>query len=81
MIIVCAISGVIDLPWDEMIAEQMLETMHHRGPDQHGIFRDAEALLLHARLAIIDPDGGRQPMELEWAGETYVLIYNGELKK
>lgn len=79
MIIVCAISGVIDLPWNETIAEQMLKTMHHRGPDQKGMFSEDETLLLHSRLAIIDPDGGRQPMELDWAGETYILVYNGEL--
>lgn len=75
----CAISGVIELPWNESIAQRMLETMYHRGPDQQGIFCDTETLLLHSRLAIIDPDGGRQPMELNWADETFILIYNGEL--
>lgn len=79
MIIVCAISGVIDLPWNEGIIEQLLSTMHRRGPDQQGVYQEVQTLLLHSRLAIIDPDGGRQPMELEWAGETFVLIYNGEL--
>ena len=34
---------------------------------------------MHARLAIIDPEGGAQPMILDWAGERYVLVYNGEL--
>ena len=35
--------------------------------------------MLHARLAVIDPAGGAQPMTLEWADERYVLVYNGEL--
>jgi len=34
---------------------------------------------LHARLAVIDPEGGKQPMVLSYDGETYILIYNGEL--
>ena len=34
---------------------------------------------MHSRLAIIDPAGGQQPMEIAWHGESYVLVYNGEL--
>lgn len=75
----CAISGIIGLPSGDDIIQKMLETMHRRGPDDRGVYREGDAALLHARLAIIDPAGGRQPMELEWAGEHYILIYNGEL--
>lgn len=35
--------------------------------------------MLHTRLAIIDPAGGNQPMAFCWAGEKYILVYNGEL--
>lgn len=35
--------------------------------------------MLHSRLAIIDPQGGRQPMTLEYGQEEYTLVYNGEL--
>lgn len=77
--IMCAISGVIGLAAEESIIRKMLETMHRRGPDDRGIFQEEDITLLHSRLAIIDPAGGRQPMELEWAGERYVLVYNGEL--
>ena len=75
----CAISGILGLPAEEVLIRAMLDTMHRRGPDGHGIFQDGDTTLLHTRLAIIDPEGGRQPMELSWAGEHYVLVYNGEL--
>ncbi|MBQ8834657.1 MAG: asparagine synthase (glutamine-hydrolyzing) [Oscillospiraceae bacterium] len=75
----CGIAGMFGLKADPFVLENMLATMHRRGPDGRGICREGELTLLHARLAIIDPEGGRQPMELSWAGETFVLVYNGEL--
>lgn len=75
----CAISGMIGLPCDESIRYRLLTTMHRRGPDERGIYTEDEVTLLHSRLTIIDPDGGKQPMNLHWAGEDYVLVYNGEL--
>lgn len=75
----CAISGMINLPASEKTLCRMLETMHRRGPDDRGVYREKGCTLLHGRLAIIDPEGGRQPMTLAWAGEEYALVYNGEL--
>ncbi len=75
----CAISGMIGLTATPETIQTMLMTMHRRGPDGTGIYQDENAALLHCRLAIIDPQGGKQPMELSWGGEDYVLIYNGEL--
>ena len=75
----CAISGMINLPASEKTLRRMLETMHRRGPDDRGVYREKGCTLLHGRLAIIDPEGGRQPMTLAWAGEEYALVYNGEL--
>ncbi len=75
----CAISGMIGLPAEEDTIQKMLETMQRRGPDGCGVYQQENVTLLHTRLAIIDPDGGKQPMELNWAGETYILVYNGEL--
>jgi len=57
----------------------MLKTMQRRGPDASGIWKQGDTTLLHSRLAIIDPAGGKQPMELSFAGEHYILVYNGEL--
>lgn len=75
----CAISGMIGLAADAGSIRKMLATMHRRGPDDSGVFQEEDITLLHARLAIIDPANGRQPMQLHWAGEDYILVYNGEL--
>jgi len=75
----CAIAGFLNLQLDDNTMEKMLCSMARRGPDGSGVFRDDDCTLLHSRLAIIDPDGGRQPMTLSWAGERYTLVYNGEL--
>ena len=75
----CAIAGMIGLPGEGNVAERMLGTMTRRGPDSTGIYRNADTALLHARLAVIDLDRGKQPMTLEFAGDQYVIVYNGEL--
>ena len=74
----CAIAGCIGLKLKECTAEKMLKTMDRRGPDGRGVQYLPGCVLLHTRLAVIDPAGGRQPMELEWEGERYSLVYNGE---
>ena len=75
----CAIAGLIFLPYDEAILDRMRKTMVRRGPDDNGILQAAGCVLLHSRLAIIDIAGGAQPMELCCAGERYTIVYNGEL--
>lgn len=75
----CGISGMVGLSCNENILQKMLGTMLHRGPDSTGIARLQECALLHSRLAIVDIEGGVQPMELCCAGECYTLVYNGEL--
>ena len=75
----CGIAGMIGLHMDEGVIRSMLASLHNRGPDGNGVYRNSECALLHTRLAIIDPAGGQQPMELTWQGEHYVLVYNGEL--
>lgn len=75
----CAIAGVIGLDLDSFTEGQMLESMRRRGPDGQGRYKKNQCTLLHSRLAVIDPEKGKQPMVLEWAGERYCLVYNGEL--
>lgn len=75
----CAISGMVGLDHNSNLTSQMLETMHRRGPDDRGSFIDGECCLLHSRLTVIDPEGGLQPMKLEFANEHYTIVYNGEL--
>ena len=57
----------------------MLQAILHRGPDDVGSWEDGQgnACLLHARLALVDLAGGRQPMAS--AGETVVIAFNGEI--
>ena len=75
----CAIAGIISLAAKKDTIDQMLKTMARRGPDASGVWQCEDAALLHSRLAIIDPEGGKQPMELSFEGARYVLVYNGEL--
>lgn len=75
----CAIAGIIGLEAVASTIDKMRKTMERRGPDDHGFWNMEDATLLHCRLSIIDPAGGQQPMELQWEGERYILVYNGEL--
>lgn len=76
---VCAIAGFVNLPVSSEEMKKMLDSMHRRGPDGQGAFREEGCTLLHARLSIIDPAGGNQPMQLSFAGEEYTIVYNGEI--
>lgn len=75
----CAIAGTVSMAISEDTYRRMLQSMERRGPDASGVWQHEDTALLHRRLAIIDPEGGKQPMELSFGGEYYVLVYNGEL--
>jgi asparagine synthase (glutamine-hydrolysing) len=55
----------------------MTHALHHRGPDDAGVHRDAGCGLAHTRLAIIDLAGGKQPLR-DIDDESYVA-FNGEI--
>ncbi len=75
----CAIAGILNLNISAAGLSAMERTMRRRGPDDFGIFECRDATLLHARLTVIDPEGGSQPMTFSFEGETYTIVYNGEL--
>jgi len=75
----CAIAGILKLPVTDRVRQKLLDTMRRRGPDACGAWDGEECTLLHARLAVIDPEGGAQPMTLEYGGTAYTIVYNGEL--
>ncbi len=75
----CAIAGILDLEADEALKQRILATMARRGPDRQSSYSEEDCHLLHARLSVIDPEGGAQPMKLETQQETYTIVYNGEL--
>jgi asparagine synthase (glutamine-hydrolysing) len=55
----------------------MLAQLHHRGPDDHGIYLGNDIGLGHTRLSILDLAGGRQPMTNE--DGTLWVTFNGEI--
>lgn len=57
--------------------EAMTARLAHRGPDAQSHWLGPDVGLGHTRLAIIDVEGGVQPM---WsAGEYHVIVFNGEI--
>ena len=75
----CAIAGIFEIKHDKQAAQRMLATMRRRGPDGEGVYGAGDTSLIHTRLAVIDPQYGKQPMTLDYQGERYTLVYNGEL--
>ncbi|TAM64027.1 MAG: asparagine synthase B [Rhodanobacter sp.] len=79
----CSIFGMFDLqPGDDLAAlrRQALELsqrQRHRGPDWSGVFVDHGAILVHERLAIVDPASGAQPLRSR--DGTLALAVNGEI--
>jgi len=79
----CSILGIFDLrPGVDVstlrpLALSLSALQRHRGPDWSGVHADANALLVHERLAIVDPLGGAQP--LLSADGNVVLAVNGEI--
>lgn len=78
----CGIAGAVALTEavaapDRALLARMCGAMHHRGPDEFGIYRDARAGLSHARLSIIDLASGQQPLSNE--DESLWLVFNGEI--
>jgi asparagine synthase (glutamine-hydrolysing) len=82
----CGIAGMVD--WRaatsgdalRSIAEAMIETVRHRGPDAGDVWVEAEGgvALGQRRLAIIDlSPGGAQPMHS--ADRRFVITFNGEI--
>ncbi len=69
----CAIAG--QLAGSGIAVAPMIGALTHRGPDGVRMEREAGATLAHARLSIIDLEGGWQPLRA--AGGT--VIGNGEI--
>ncbi len=60
---------------DELAA--MIGALHHRGPDGSTLHTDGAAGLAHARLSIIDIEGGWQPIFNE--DRNVCVVFNGEI--
>ena len=56
---------------------RMIGTLHHRGPDGSRVQVDGAVGLAHARLSIIDVEGGWQPIHNQ--DDSVRVIFNGEI--
>lgn len=74
----CGIAGFISpARADAAALVSMLARIAHRGPDGQGTFVEGPAALGHCRLAIIDLQGGAQPLYSE--DKNFVVVFNGEI--
>ncbi len=79
----CSILGLFDLsPGADVTALRPLALalsarQRHRGPDWSGVYSEPRCLLVHERLAIVDPAGGAQP--LLSGDQRLALAVNGEI--
>jgi asparagine synthase (glutamine-hydrolysing) len=77
----CGIAGAISLDGTRPISPdalaRMLTVLHHRGPEAAGVWEGDGVALGHARLSIIDIEGGLQPLANE--DRTVWASVNGEV--
>jgi asparagine synthase (glutamine-hydrolysing) len=70
----CGIAGIFYREGHAEI-QGMLQKIKHRGPDGQGIKDLPSGTLGHRRLAIIDVEGGHQPMNVDGSW----IVFNGEI--
>ncbi|VFQ47300.1 asparagine synthase (glutamine-hydrolyzing) [Desulfoluna butyratoxydans] len=75
----CGIIGALSYPpVGGQSLETALDSLHHRGPDDRGIYSDEQIQLGHVRLSIIDLSSkGHQPMPSHCG--RYWISCNGEI--
>lgn len=79
----CGIAGFIDSRKSlsetegELILNRMMTRIHHRGPDDCGLYLEPGMGMGNVRLSIIDLSGGYQPLSNE-DGSLWI-VYNGEV--
>ena len=67
-------------PKSSLIIKEMIEAIHHRGPDGSGTWQatDGTISLGHKRLAILDlSNAGHQPMQSY--DNHFTIVFNGEI--
>lgn len=75
----CNLNHDISFPKNIEILNILTNTLSHRGPDEEDMYISKHINLGHRRLIIIDSKNGKQPMICKYEGNTYVLVYNGQL--
>jgi|APSaa5957512535_1039671.scaffolds.fasta_scaffold35694_2 asparagine synthase (glutamine-hydrolysing) len=77
----CGVVGIFSnnsnpVPGDDVI-RKMADSIIHRGPDDEGIYSNADVALGFRRLSIIDLDSGHQPIHNE--DKSIWTVLNGEI--
>ncbi|MHC0036738.1 asparagine synthase (glutamine-hydrolyzing) [Pseudoneobacillus sp. C159] len=79
----CGVTGWIDfkrnLLNEALSIKKMTETLAKRGPDDTNVWTANHVGFGHKRLTVVDPVGGKQPMNKEKNNFSYTICYNGEL--
>ncbi len=79
----CGFVGIVNLKKKLIDKKDVILNMNSalsvRGPDECGYYNEDNILLGHRRLIVIDPDGGKQPMTYKYQGNTYTIVYNGQI--
>ena len=74
----CGIAGIVGSnKYNENNVKEMIRKISYRGPDEQGTIDLENVCLGHARLAVVDPENGSQPMCNE--DETVWVVFNGEI--
>jgi asparagine synthase (glutamine-hydrolysing) len=77
----CGVAGLVRFdggaPGAVDRARAMRAALRHRGPDGQGESVSPDAVLVHTRLALLDREGGAQPMSTP--DGRFTLVYNGEV--
>jgi asparagine synthase (glutamine-hydrolysing) len=76
----CGIAGIYNLNGAPVLRADLItmtERLKHRGPDGFGYYTEGPVGLGHARLSVIDIEGGRQPIQNE--NGTVTVVFNGEI--
>jgi asparagine synthase (glutamine-hydrolysing) len=74
----CGFVGIINKSNEAVspvILRKMADVIHHRGPDEEGLFISENCGFFHKRLSIIDLATGQQPMTFE----NLTIVFNGEI--
>ncbi len=79
----CGITGWVNftdsIEKEHEIIKKMTRTLEKRGPDDENVWLQKHVAFGHRRLAVVDLEGGKQPMTRGESGNTYTISYNGEL--
>ena len=95
----CGFVGIADFKNDisnkKEILLNMNSTLSKRGPDEDGFYINSHIALAHKRLNVIDPDGGKQPMIVQYNNSiplskeksnivisyqsNFIISYNGQI--